>query len=82
MPVHIRLSRHGAKKTPIYWVVAVDKDKKRDGEVLEKLGLYLPKEKDIKNKFKVNFEATQKWLSKGALPTLTVAKLLKAALKK
>ncbi|MBY0470603.1 30S ribosomal protein S16 [bacterium] len=81
MAVKIRLSRQGAKKHPQYMVVAVDSNKKRDGEYLQKLGHYFPKAKDSKEKLKVNVEAIQAWQAKGAQLTQTVGQLLKTLAK-
>lgn len=77
MSVMIRLSRQGAKKKPNYIVVAVDKMAKRDGEYLERLGQYFPKATDPKEKFKINREAMDTWLAKGAQLSQTVGQLLK-----
>lgn len=81
MPVTIRLSRQGAKKNPQYLVVAVDRDKKRDGAYLENLGHYYPKAKDPKDKLKVNLEAVKAWQNRGAQVTQTVGQLLKSLAK-
>lgn len=77
MSVKIRLSRHGAKKTPIYFVVATDSNSCRDGDFLEKLGQYQPKAAKPADKLKVNREAVAAWIAKGAQPTRTVGQLLK-----
>ena len=79
MPVMIRLARQGAKKKPQFLVVAVDKMKKRDGEYLDRLGHYFPKEKDPKKKLKMNMEKLASWKAKGALTTRTVGQLLIAS---
>jgi small subunit ribosomal protein S16 len=81
MPVTIRLSRQGAKKHPQYLVIAVDSAKKRDGAYLEKLGHYFPKEKEPKNKLKVNLDALNAWKAKGAQVSQTVGQLLKTLAK-
>lgn len=77
MSVKIRLSRHGGKKAPIYFVVAADTMSCRDGDFLEKLGQYLPKEKEAKNKLKVDLAKVKAWQAKGAVATRTVGQLLK-----
>lgn len=81
MAVTIRLSRQGAKKNPQYMVVAVDSASKRDGAYLEKLGLYFPKAKTPQEKIKVNQEAVNAWLAKGAQVSQTVGQLLKSTAK-
>ena len=78
MSVKIRLSRHGAKKQPVYFVVAQDSSQARDGRFLEKLGQYLPKAKNAKDKLKVDLEALNAWKAKGAQVTQTVGQLLKS----
>ncbi len=77
MSVSIRLSRQGAKKNPNYLIVATSSRGKRDGACLENLGQYFPKAKTAKEKLKVNLEAVNAWLAKGAKPTQTVGQLLK-----
>ena len=42
MAVHIRLSRVGAKKAPLYRVVVADQRSPRGGRFIEKLGTYNP----------------------------------------
>ena len=81
MAVTIRLSRQGAKKNPQYLVVAVDSAKKRDGAYLENLGHYYPKEKEPKEKLKVDLEALKAWQAKGAQVSQTVGQLLKTLAK-
>jgi small subunit ribosomal protein S16 len=73
--VKIRLQRMGTKKRPFYRVVAVDSRKKRDGDVIEYLGKYHP----ISNaeQFEVDENRIINWLSKGAVATETIEKLLK-----
>ncbi len=81
MAVKIRLSRQGAKKEPIYFIVAADSMSKRDGDFLEKLGQYLPKAAKPADKLKINAEKIQAWIAKGATPTRTVGQLLKTTSK-
>lgn len=75
MAVRIRLSRVGATKRPSYRVVAIDSRRPRDGRALEILGFYDPLTKPAT----VQIDATRlaAWVSKGALPSDTVAKLIK-----
>jgi small subunit ribosomal protein S16 len=77
MSVTIRLSRQGAKKNPNYLIVAASSQGKRDGAYLESLGQYFPKAKTAKEKIKVNRQAVDAWIAKGAKPTQTVGQLLK-----
>mgnify|MGYP001350979608 CR=1 FL=1 len=78
--VKIRLARHGKKKVPIYRIVAADIRMPRDGRYLERLGWYHPQAKDDSEKVKFKADRYNYWLSQGAQPTDTVAKLAKAFL--
>ena len=73
--VVLRLKRLGAKKKPFYRIVAMDKSKKRDGRVIEELGLYDPKKKD--DNISIKKERVDYWLSKGATPSMTVKSIIK-----
>ncbi len=75
--VKIRLSMRGKKKHPYFHIVAVDENKKRDGEVLDLLGNYNPRIKDEKAKAKIDLVKYKSWLAKGAQPTETVVHLVK-----
>ena len=75
MAVKIRLARHGAKKRPYYRVVVADSRMPRDGRYIEEVGRYNPMVAPAMVKF--DLEKTDKWLSNGAQPTDTVARLLK-----
>ncbi|MBB4664622.1 30S ribosomal protein S16 [Conexibacter arvalis] len=75
MAVRIRLTRVGAKKNPIWRVVATDQRSKRDGRVLETLGHYNAQTEP--STIVLDEEKVRAWLSKGAQPSTTVKKLLK-----
>ncbi|MBC7386604.1 MAG: 30S ribosomal protein S16 [Cryobacterium sp.] len=77
MAVKIRLSRHGSKKLPLYFIVATDSASCRDGAFLEKLGQYRPKAEKPSDKLTINRDALLVWMSRGAQPTRTVGQLLK-----
>ena len=77
--VTIRLSRRGKKNAPFFHIVAVDKMKKRDGAVLDKIGTYDPSKKDLKDKVKYNAELYKSWIAKGAQPSETVVQLVKSS---
>ena len=73
----IRLSMGGVKKRPVYKIVIADSRFPRDGRFIEKVGFFnplLPKTK----KERVNLEVNRikHWISKGAKPTLRVARIL------
>ncbi|MBN2056840.1 30S ribosomal protein S16 [bacterium] len=73
--VKIRLKRLGAKKLPRYRVVAVDSRGKRDGRVLENLGWMNPQADPPT--VELHKERVMEWLAKGAVPSETVASVLK-----
>ena len=71
--VKIRLKRLGSKKNPIYRIVVINSDQKREGAPLQELGNYNPKTKETK----FNKASALEWISKGAQPSATVAYLIK-----
>ena len=75
MAVHMRLTRVGSKKNPIYRVVVADSRSPRDGKFLEIVGRYNPQT----DPSTIDLDETRikEWLGKGATPSNTVAKLLK-----
>ncbi|HET9422908.1 MAG TPA: 30S ribosomal protein S16 [Nocardioides sp.] len=75
MAVKIRLKRLGKVRVPQYRIVVVDSRKKRDGKVIEEIGLYHPKEDP--SYIRVESERAQYWLGVGAQPSEAVAKLLR-----
>jgi small subunit ribosomal protein S16 len=75
LAVRIRLSRVGATKRPSYRVVAIDSRRPRDGRALEILGFYDPLTKPAT--VRIDAERLAVWVGKGALPSDTVAKLIK-----
>lgn len=71
--VRIRLSRRGKKHAPFYRIIVTDKRTKRDGAPIEEIGTYNPRTKELKlDKIKA-----EDWIKNGAIPTETVATLLK-----
>jgi len=73
----IRLSMGGAKKRPIYKIVIADSRFPRDGRFIEKLGFYNPLlPKDKKERIGIEEKRVKHWLSKGAKPTIRVARIL------
>ncbi len=75
MSVTIRLTRAGSKKVPFYRVVAADSRSPRDGRFIEQLGVYDPLRDPVE--FRVDQPRLAHWLSVGALPSETVAQLLR-----
>jgi small subunit ribosomal protein S16 len=72
----IKLMRTGAKKRPSYRVVVKEKQSKRDGAYLEKVGTDNPTRQPAEIKLKM--DRVRYWISKGAQPTVTVDRLIKA----
>ena len=77
MSVRIRLTRTGTKNKPHYRIGVFDAHTRRDGPYIENIGAYDPRQKDPLLKIKLNRERYDFWVSKGALPTEAVARLLK-----
>lgn len=75
MAVKIRLKRVGAKKKPIYHLVAADARMPRDGRFIEELGYYDPRKEP--SEIRIDKEKAIKWLARGAQPSQTAEKLLK-----
>lgn len=77
MAVRIRLSRHGRKKLPVYRIVVADSRFPRDGRFIDIVGTYAPQQGS--GEIRINSELLNSWVAKGALPTETVARLIKRA---
>lgn len=71
--------RMGAKKRPSYRIVVKEKQSKRDGAYLEKLGTYNPTREPAE--INLNAERVRYWMEKGAQPTDTVRQLIKKSAK-
>jgi small subunit ribosomal protein S16 len=68
----LRLKKLGRKRQPIYKLVIILNNTKRDGKNIESVGFYNPLTKDFFfEKEKIIF-----WLKKGIQPTKTVKNLL------
>jgi len=70
----IRLRRTGAKKKPSYRVVVADARAPRDGAFINIIGHYNPLTDP--ETVVINEEEALRWLSQGAQPTDTAARLL------
>lgn len=75
MAVKIKLQRLGKIRTPHYRVVVADAHTRRDGKVIENIGIYEPKQDP--SVIKIDSERAQYWLGVGAQPTEPVLALLK-----
>src|SRR5438046_3751064 len=76
LAVKLRLTRVGSKKNPVYRIVAADSRSPRDGKFLEIVGRYNPQADP--SVIELKEERIKDWLSKGAQPSATVQRLLKA----
>ena len=76
MAVKLRLTRIGSKKNPIYRVVAADSRSPRDGRFLEIVGRYNPQTDP--STIDLDEQKVKAWLEKGAQPTDSVRRLLRA----
>lgn len=75
--VKIRLRRVGARKQPSYRVVVTDSRTPRNGAFIEIIGNYNPRTSP--ETVVIKEEKARLWLSRGAQPTDTVARLLAKA---
>lgn len=75
MATKIRLKRFGKKFHAIYRVVVADSRTKRDGKVIEEIGLYDPNQQP--SLIKIDSERAQYWLGVGAQPSEPALNLLK-----
>jgi len=73
--VKIKLKRLGNIRNPQYRIVIADARKKRDGRVIEEVGIYHPKEEP--SLIRVNGDRVAYWLGVGAQPTDPVRAILK-----
>jgi small subunit ribosomal protein S16 len=75
--VRIRLTRVGATKQPTYRFVVADSRSARDGRQLDTIGHYNPRTDPVT--IHVDADKAQRWLSQGAQPSDTVARLFRQA---
>ena len=75
MAAKIRLKRFGKIRSPHYRIIVIDSRKKRDGQAIEEIGLYHPK--NDPSVIQVDSERAQYWLSVGAQPTEAVVAIMK-----
>lgn len=72
--LRIRLSRTGKKRQASYRIVVAEKDAKRDGRIVERIGHYNPL--DNKNQYNIQEDRALYWLKSGAQPSDAVRVLL------
>jgi small subunit ribosomal protein S16 len=66
----------GGKKNPIWRVVVADQRSPRDGRVIETVGRYNAQAEP--SEIVLNEERLRHWIGRGAQPTRTVEKLMRA----
>lgn len=71
----LRLQRTGRKNLATYRLVVAEKARAVKGKFQEILGHYMPASKD--SKFSFDASKVDQWVAKGAVPSDTVARLLK-----
>ena len=79
MAVRLRLKRVGRRNRPFYRICAFDSRTRRDGQPIEELGSYNPHAPTFLEKVILKRERALHWLNVGALPSETVASILKRA---
>lgn len=72
----MRLTRVGGRKNPIWRVVVADQRSPRDGRVIETIGRYNPQLEP--SQIVLDEERLAHWLARGAQPSDTVKKLMRA----
>jgi len=77
--VSIRLARGGAKKRPFYHVVVTDSRMPRDGRFIERIGFFNPVAEGKEERFRLDQERLNYWLSQGAQASPRVTSLVKQA---
>ena len=74
MATRIRLQRHGKKGKSFFHIVVADQRSKRDGRLIEKLGIYNPNTNPAT--IEINFDSAVNWVLKGAQPSDTARAIL------
>jgi small subunit ribosomal protein S16 len=76
LAVRVRLTRVGSRKNPIWRVVVADQRSPRDGRVIETVGRYNAQTEP--SEIVLDEERLRHWLDRGAQPSGTVRKLMRA----
>lgn len=77
--VVIRLSRGGAKKRPFYHVTVTDQRNSRDGRFIQRVGFFNPVARGQEERLRIDVDAINGWVAKGAQVSPRVTALLKEA---
>jgi small subunit ribosomal protein S16 len=75
--VVIRLARGGAKKRPFFNIVAADKQNRRDGRFIERIGYYNPVAVEGETGLNIALERVKYWSEHGAQVSPTVQRLIR-----
>lgn len=75
--VVIRLARGGAKKRPFYNIVATDRQNRRDGRFLERVGFYNPMASGADQPINIKLDRIEYWTSRGAQVSDAVSRLMR-----
>jgi small subunit ribosomal protein S16 len=75
--VVIRLSRGGAKKRPFYNIVAANKQDRRDGRFIERVGFYNPVASGNDKGLNIALDRIAYWKQNGATLSPTVERLVR-----
>jgi small subunit ribosomal protein S16 len=76
LAVRVRLTRVGGRKNPIWRVVVADQRSPRDGRIIETIGRYNAQVEP--SEIVLDQERLEHWLARGAQPSGTVKKLMRA----
>ncbi|MDB6039446.1 MAG: rpsP [Verrucomicrobiales bacterium] len=71
------MKRVGTTNTPVFRIVVADSRSPRDGKFIEEIGTYQPLKKG--DNFTLKLDRVEHWMSKGALPSDTVASFIRKA---
>ena len=74
--VVIRLQRGGSKKRPFYHVIVADKRFAATGRFIQQVGIFNPIARGKEIRLRLDLEAINAWIAKGAQPSDRVKRLL------
>jgi len=77
--VVIRLSRGGSKKRPFYHINVADRRNSRNGRFIERVGFFNPIARGQEERLRLDLEAIDRWVAKGAQVSPRVESLMKDA---
>ncbi|KAG0057396.1 hypothetical protein BGZ83_010855 [Gryganskiella cystojenkinii] len=78
--ISIKLARHGLKNNPFFHIVVLQSRSKPTRKPIEQLGTFNPiPDKEGNKAISLNFERAKYWISVGAKPSDSVARILAKA---